>query len=332
MKKKILNVLKFIAFFSVGGIIFWLIYKDQDIARIKEILTNDVNYTWIWLSLFLGLLSHISRSIRWNLMIEPLSHKPRLLNTFLSVMIGYLMNLVLPRMGEISRCGVLSRYEKISFPKLVGTVVTERIIDVIMLLLFFVFVLFTQFGQFLGFLHRNPEIEHNVRSLITSPVLWGGLVIFIAMIIVYRRTLKNTILFKKIDETLALFKEGLISVRNMKKKWAFIGHSFFIWIMYYLMMYVVFFSFDFTRDLTPLAGLTTFVLASFGMVAPSPGGIGSWHFMTKEALWIYGIDKGDGLIFAFLMHTTMTSMLIVIGLISFLILPFLNRRNVTAKS
>ncbi|NQU85391.1 MAG: flippase-like domain-containing protein, partial [Mariniphaga sp.] len=310
MKKKLFKVLKYLAFFAVGASIFWLIYKDQDITRIKETLANDVNYTWIWVSLFLGLLSHISRSLRWNLMIEPLSHKPRLLNTFLSVMVGYLMNMVLPRMGEISRCGVLSRYEKISFTKLVGTVVTERIVDFIMLLFFTVVVMLTQFGQLLRFLHKNPEIEKNANSIITSPFLIGGIVIVIIVIIVYRKTLKNTILYKKIDETLALFKEGFSSIRNMKKKWAFIGHSFFIWLMYYLMLYVVFFSFDFTKDLSPFAGLTTFVLASYGMVAPVQGGIGAWHFMAIEALSIYGVANQDGVIFAFLMHSTTTAMLI----------------------
>ena len=128
-------MLKFLSFFILGIVLFWLVYKDQDINRIKSILSNEVNYFWIVVSVFLGLLSHISRSIRWNLIIEPLGHKPRLLNTFLSVMIGYLMNLALPRMGEISKCGVLSRYEKIPFTKLIGTVVLERLIDVLVLLL-----------------------------------------------------------------------------------------------------------------------------------------------------------------------------------------------------
>jgi len=332
LKKKVLKILKYLAFFAAGAIIFWFIYKDQDIERIKTILSNDVNYTWVWVSLFLGLLSHISRSARWNLMIEPLSHKPRLLNTFLAVMVGYLMNLVLPRMGEISRCGVLSRYEKISFTKLIGTVVTERIVDLIMLFVFTVVVIFTQFGQVLGFLHKNPGIEENVRSIFSSPFLWGGLVGVVIVFYIYRKTLKNSLAFRKIESLITLFKEGIISVKSMKKKWAFIGHSFFIWIMYYLMLYVVFFSFDFTSGLTALAGLTTFVLASYGMVAPVQGGIGAWHFMTKESLAIYGIANEDAIIFALLVHTTMTVMLIVIGIISFLVLPFINRRMVTAES
>ena len=265
-------------------------------------------------------------------MIEPLDHKPRLLNTFLAVMVGYLMNLALPRMGEISRCGVLSRYEKISFTKLFGTVVTERLIDMMMLLFFTLVVLLTQFGQLISFLDKNPEIQQKAVAIFTSTYLWGAVILAMLIVFFYRRALKNTSVYKKIESTLKLFKEGFNSVRRMKKKWAFIAHSFFIWLMYYLMLYVVFFCFDFTSGLSPLAGLTTFVLASYGMVAPVQGGIGTWHFMAKEALSIYGVPNEDGIVFALLMHTTMTAMLIVVGLISFFILPFLNRRTEEIKN
>jgi hypothetical protein len=327
LKKKILNTLKYLAFFAAGAIIFWVVYKDQDIDYIKSVLTNDVKYFWIWFSIIFGLLSHISRSMRWNLMIEPLGYKPRLFNTFLAVMIGYLMNLVLPRMGEISRCGVLAKYEKISFAKLVGTVVTERIIDVLMLLLFTLFVFATQFGEVLGLLKKNPEIGGKVQAVFTSPVLWIGFLAVVAAVIIFRKTLKNTKLYQKVANAAGLFKEGLISVKNMKRKWAFIGHSFFIWTMYFMMMYVVFDSFEFTSNLSFLAGLTCFVIASFGMVAPVQGGIGAYHFMLTEALLIYGVASQDGSIFAFVVHSTTTLILIVGGLISLLILPFYNRNK-----
>lgn len=329
MKKKIFNIVKYLGFFAVGVFIFWLIYRDQNIERIKSILTNDVKYLWIWISMFFGLLSHISRSMRWNLMIEPLGRKPRLFNTFLAVMVGYLMNLVLPRMGEISRCGVLAKYEKISFTKLVGTVVTERIIDVIMLLIFTLLALATQFGQVLSFIRNNPGIGEKIISVLTSPILWGGFFLLVALFFIYRKTLKNTKIYTKIGTAANLFKEGFVSIKNMKRKWAFIGHSFFIYLMYYLMLYVVFNSFEFTSGLSMFAGLTTFVIASFGMVAPVQGGIGAYHFMATEALSLYGVAKEDGKIFALLVHSATTLLLIVGGLISLFILPFYNRNNKT---
>ncbi|MGQ8338426.1 lysylphosphatidylglycerol synthase transmembrane domain-containing protein [Sunxiuqinia sp. A32] len=327
MKQKLIKILKFLAFLALGIVLFWLVYKDQDIDRIKSILTNDVNYFWIWVSLFLGLLSHISRTMRWNLMIEPLGKKPRLLNTFLSVMVGYLMNLVIPRMGEISRCGVLARYEKISFTKLIGTVVTERIIDVIMLLILTFIVVVTQFGEVIKFLNNNPDIKDKLNSIAFSPWAILGILFVIILIYVFRKKLKKTAAFSKVKEIINNFGEGLKSIKDMKHKGAFIFHSVFIWVMYYIMLYVVFFAFDFTSHLSAIAGLTTFVLGSFGMVAPVQGGIGTWHFMVVQSLIVYGIDKSDGLIFAFLAHGSMTFMLILLGLISLLVLPFINRRT-----
>ncbi len=327
MKQKTFKILKILSFFLVGILIFWMVYKDQDIKRIKSFLSNEVNYFWIIVSLFLGLLSHISRTIRWNLMIEPLGHKPRTLNTFLAVMIGYLMNLALPRMGEISRCGVLSRYEKIPFTKLVGTVVLERLIDVLMLLILLAVVILTQFGQVLEFMSNNPEVKEKLLKVIYSPILIGGLILIILTSWFSRHKIRQSSLAKKTMGFISQFAEGFRSILKMKKKGAFIFHSVFIWLMYYVMLYCVFFSFGFTSHLAPLAGLTVFVLGSFGMVAPVQGGIGAWHFMVIEGLSLYGIDKADGKIFALLAHGSTTIMLIVMGLLALLVLPFVNERT-----
>ena len=327
MKKTAIKIIKFLAFFVIGAFIFWLIYKDQDIERIKSILKNDVNYFWVVVSLFVGLLSHISRTIRWGLMIEPIGHKPRFINTFLAVMVGYFMNLAFPRMGEVSRCGVLSRYEKISFTKLFGTVVAERLVDMISLLSLLILVIFSQFGKMLHFLNQNPEIKEKINSVFASPYLIVGLIVLIFLVIIFRKAFKHTIVFRKLSEILNNFKEGFISIRSIKKKGWFYFHSVFIWVLYYIMLYVVFFAFDFTRDLNPIAGLTTFVFASFGMVAPVQGGIGAWHFMAKEALSLYGVANENGIIFAFVAHSSMTGMIIIIGIISLLVLPFINRRK-----
>lgn len=327
MKQNILKTLKFASFFLLGILIFWMVYKDQDIKRIKSILTNDVNYFWIVVSLFLGLLSHLSRTIRWNLMIEPLGRKPRTLNTFLAVMVGYLMNLALPRMGEISRCGVLARYEKIPFTKLVGTVVLERLIDVLMLLILLVVVVLTQFGQVLEFLGNNPEVKDKLQKVIYSPVLIGGLLFFLVVLWISRHKIRESSLMKKVMGFVGQFVEGFRSIRKMRNKGAFIFHSVFIWVLYYLMLYCVFFSFGFTSHLMPLAGLTVFVLGSFGMVAPVQGGIGAWHFMVIEGLALYGVDRADGKVFALLAHGSTTIMLIVLGLVGLLVLPFINERE-----
>ncbi len=327
MKKTIVKILKFLAFFALGAFIFWLIYKDQDIERIKSVLKNNVNYWWVVLSLIMGLLSHISRTLRWGLMIEPIGHKPRFINTFLAVMVGYLMNMAFPRMGEISRCGVLSRYEKISFTKLIGTVVAERLVDMISLLILLGIVIVSQFGKMIHFMTENPEIHEKLISVVKSPYLFVGVAVLLVLFFIFRKAFKHTAIFKKIIEIIQNFKEGFISIRSIKRKGWFYFHSVFIWLMYYFMLYVIFFSFDFTSQLSPIAGLTTFVLASFGMVAPVQGGIGAWHFMAKEALSLYGVANENGIIFAFVAHTSMTVMIIIIGIIALLILPFINKRK-----
>ena len=327
MKKTVIKILKFLIFFTLGIFIFWLIYKDQDIERIKSVLKNEVNYFWVVVSLIIGLISHISRTLRWGLMIEPIGHKPRFANTFIAVMVRYLMNMAFPRMGEVSRCGVLSRYEKISFTKLFGTVVAERLIDVLSLLLLLFVVIFSQFGQMLSFIHNNPEIKEKLTSVFTSPQLIIGVVVFFAIAYLLRNKFKQTSIFIRIVTILQNFKEGFISIRSIKRKGWFWFHSVFIWFCYYLMLYAIFFAFDFTRDLNPIAGLTTFVFASFGMVAPVQGGIGAWHFMAIEALSLYGVAYENGVIFAFVAHASSTVMIILVGLISMMILPFINRRD-----
>ncbi|HDR50369.1 MAG TPA: flippase-like domain-containing protein, partial [Mariniphaga anaerophila] len=237
LKNILLKTVQFLIFFAIGAFIFWLVYKDQDIDRIKSVLKNDVNYFWILVSLFIGLLSHISRTLRWGIMIQPIGHKPRFMNTFLAVMVGYLMNLAIPRMGELSRCGVLSRYEKISFTKLIGTVVAERAVDMVSLLLLLLIVIVSQFGQMLRFLGENPEIEAKMLALITSPVLIAGLAALLILVYFFRKTLQHTLFYKKIFTILTNLKEGFISIRSVENKGWFIFHSVAIWVLYYLMLY-----------------------------------------------------------------------------------------------
>jgi hypothetical protein len=210
---------------------------------------------------------------------------------------------------------------------LVGTVVLERLIDVLMLLVLLAIVVLTQFGQVLEFLNNNPEVNEKLQKVIYSPVLIGGLLLFLAVLWISRHKIRESSLMQKAMGFVGQFVEGFRSIGKMKKKGLFIFHSVFIWVLYYLMMYVIFFSFGFTSHLGLLAGLTVFVLGSFGMVAPVQGGIGAWHFMVIEGLALYGVDKADGKVFALLAHGTSTVMLIVLGLIGLIALPFVNERE-----
>jgi uncharacterized protein (TIRG00374 family) len=331
LKKKIKNSLKFLLFFSVGIFIFWLVYKDQDWDKTWDALV-EANYTWIWISLILGLLSHISRAVRWNLLIRPLGYQNKTINSFFSVMIMYLSNMAIPRSGEVVRCGVMSRTEKIPFTKLLGTVVTERIIDFLILFIMLAVVLMTQMHKMIELLNKNPGIKDKIQGFISkTPFIVGGiliLIIFIVLLYVYRSKLKKTKLYTKIRDLFIGFWEGIKSILKMKRKFEFIAHSLFIWAMYFLMIYVVFWSFEFTEHLTLLTGLTVFVMSAFGMVFPSPGGVGSWHFAVIVTLMVYGVSEPDGKTFALAAHGSMTLMMIVVGVLSVILLPIVNKEKV----
>ena len=325
MKKRLLNTVKFLLFLGVGLSLLWLIYKDADFDEISTILKDDFKYSWVIFSLFIGMLSHISRTLRWKMLIEPTGKRASTTNTLLAVMVGYIANLALPRMGEISRCAVLSKYEGISFTKLVGTVVFERALDVLTLLLFALLAIGSQFTVFGAFLDAHPAFMVNVRSVFSSPVPYSILVVGLMLLFLLRNRLKKTSGFNKIKTILKNFWSGLIAVKHMERKWLFIGHSLFIWICYFLMTYVCFFAFDFTAHLSPFVGMFIFVMASFGMVAPVQGGFGPWHFMVIQSLLLYGVAKTPAATFAFVVHGSMTLMLIIVGFIALIALPIVNR-------
>jgi glycosyltransferase 2 family protein len=332
LKKKIGKILKYTLFTGIGVLMFWLVYRDQDFGRIRDTLLYHADYRWIAFSLILGLFSHISRTLRWKIALEPMGENPRTINTFVAVMLSYFMNLLLPRMGEFARCAYLSKYEKIPFPKLLGTVITERIVDMLMLLILIFSLFLLEFDKLIRFGSDNPAVMNNARSLIQSPYLWGGLLlIMLAGFILFRK--RNEIKLKnKLMQTLHQVSEGIRSVLSMKRYKTYIAHTVFIWTMYFLMLYVAFFSLEFTSHLSLLAALTTFILATFGMVAPVQGGIGAWHFMAEKALSLYGIESADGKLFALLVHSSTNGMIVVCGIICIVFIPLINRnKRTTAK-
>ena len=327
MNKKLKNIFKIILFFSVGIGIFLWVSKDQDWDKTKVALL-EADYSWIVLSLILGLISHLSRAIRWNILIRPLGHKPKLINSFFSVMIMYLSNMAIPRSGEVIRCGVMSRTENIPFTKLLGTVFIERIIDFIMLFILLATVLLTQMNVIID-LFNNPEVKSKMSGLLSSvPFLAafaGFFILILILLYVFRSKIKSSKLYKKIRGIVSQFAEGVKAISKMERKFEFILHSLLIWVLYFIMIYIVFWSFDFTENLSLLTGLTVFVMSAFGMVFPSPGGIGSWHIAVIETLFIYGVDRSDAYVFALAAHGSTTIMMIIVGVASVILLPIVNK-------
>lgn len=327
--KKTLNILKYIVFLGIGIFVFSFVYKEYDLNEFIGTLKN-LKWGWVLISLVFGLLSHFSRAVRWNMLIRPIvGFQPKLTNTFLSVMILYVTNLIIPRGGELARCTVLSRYEKIPFGKLVGTVVTERATDTLILMILVFATIFFQIGLFKLFLENNPEFGENFGFIFTY---WFWIIIILSgigglySIWKLRHKLKQIKAFSRIFELLYNFFEGIKSIAKLERPWAYISHSVFIYIMYFLMMYVVFFAYEPTKNIGAIAGLTAFIMGGLAMLAPVQGGIGAWHFMVIETLALYGIDKLNGKEYALISHTSMNLMLLIVGGLCFILLPFLNRK------
>jgi uncharacterized protein (TIRG00374 family) len=327
MKKKIISSLKYTLFFGLGILLFWWVYKDMDLAEFRENL-HQINYWWLLASFLIGMLSHISRAYRWNMLIKPLGYQPRTINTFLSVMVMYLVNLALPRAGEIARCSVLSRYEKIPFTKLVGTVVIERITDVIALGFFAFLILFSQVGVFNQFLEANSEVHMNLLKLFSTRnllILAGASIIGIALLYIFRSRLARTRIGSRISSMFLNFAEGLKTIGKLENKWAYIGHTCFIYLMWLLAMYVVFFSYPPTAHLSFVAAAVTFVMGGLAMIAPVQGGIGAYHFMVAHTLVIYGIGLQEGSILALVAWATSNLFLMLAGTFAFILFPLVNK-------
>lgn len=309
---------------------FWYVYKNQSFSEVLAQI-NDIDPFWLWIALLFGILSHVSRAIRWQLLVRPLGYNPSFWNSFFSVMSTYIANLAIPRLGEVTRPTLIKKYEKISFSITLGTIILERIIDVLILLVLTIFVMFTEYDVLLRFIDNNPEISNkfkniNLTKLIITAVVVG--VIIIIGIVIFIRKFKHTKAYKKLSEKLIGFSHGLKSINKVDKKFQFIFHSIFIWVMYFLMIYVSFYAFaNEINQLGIMAGLAVFVAGSYGMVAPVQGGIGSWHFMIIATLVIFGINDNDAKVFALVVHSIQTLLIIFVGAISLILLPLVNRNK-----
>lgn len=334
MNKKLKNTIKYILFLSIGIFLFYLVYREFELEELENELSN-INYWWILLAFGFGILSHISRAIRWRMLIKPLGYKPGIVNTIISVLILYFVNIFIPRGGELARCTVLNKYEKIPLTKLFGTVVTERIVDIIVLFFLVIFVLILQLSKLDEFIVSHPEVSQKISNLssFTNFLIFG---VFIALIIVSifysKRWIVKTILWGKVRSYVISFKEGILSFRNLDKKAWFIFHSLFIFLMYYLMFHVVFYSYEPTRNMMLTAGMSAFIAGGLAMLAPVQAGIGAWHFMVYETLFLFGIDKSTGKIFALISHTSTNLLLLITGVLSFVVLPLINSKIKDVKT
>lgn len=321
MNSSLKKILKIAIPILIGaGLVFYSFSSTspEDREKILESIQN-ANLVWVFLSIFIGILSHVSRAIRWNYLLAPLGHKPKLINNVLIILISYFANTLVLRSGEFLRATALNTYENVPFEKGFGTIVTERIIDVIMLLLIITAALLFQTDVILGILQENGI--GLVGSLLL--LLVGVLGLYIAIRIIKKSTSNFAI---KIKTFLNGLLDGVLSIFKMKNKAAFIFHTFFIWACYIGMFWVIKFTVPETTELPLGAFLVAFVAGAFAMAATN-GGLGLFPIVVTAALSVYGVSKTSGDAYGWIMWTAQTLMVVVFGTISFIVLPLLNRNR-----
>ena len=333
MRKVVLQILNFMAFFIIGIVLLWFAFRNVDINKLVAEL-KEANYSWLLLSVLFGLFAFISRTRRWVLLVNPLGYNPTFWNSFYALMTGYLANLALPRIGEITRCVALGKKEKIPVDQLIGTVVVERTIDFLSLLFIMIILIFTSGEQVSLFLKESVLVpmQQKVFSIfgvtwIIWVILFSLVMIMLILLMYYKKKLLKIRLFSKMFNLARGIINGLKTITKLERKWEFIFHTIFIWINYTLMTWVVVFSIESTSHLTLGDGIFLLVIGGLAMSAPVQSGLGAFHYMISRGLFfVKGIPIEEGLVYALLSHESQLIFIAITGTISFIIISKKHRK------
>jgi uncharacterized protein (TIRG00374 family) len=332
MNKRLRTILQYILFFGLGFFFVWLSVKDIGRAEKSEIrfALRNARYLLFIPVFFILLFSHYIRAIRWKLLIESLGYKPRKANVFFAVMIGYLVNQAVIRLGEVLKCTVLARYEKVPADKLVGTIILERLVDAITLLSIFAITIILNPGLYDQFVDRvinDPGEAENkkVSGNIILFIMIGIVVLVVALwMIIKKKTFKD--LFAAIKKIVKRVWEGVSAVRHLKRRKLFIFYSVLLWGLYLVAGYIGFFALQETNGYGMKEAFTVLSAGSIGMTI-TPGGIGGYAYFLEKTMMIYGLSKGVASAFGWLLWLSNTAVIVVGGLISFAALPWYNKKN-----
>ncbi len=310
----------------LGAFILAWTYHGMDFSKTWHILLSETNYGWLFLSLIFGVLSHIWRGLRWNLTLEPLGEFPKKRNSIYAIFVSYAANLVIPRIGEVSRCGILNKYDGVSFTKAVGTVVTERIIDTLCIGLITLITLLLQTDIFTSFFQETGTKEFPFKHLFSSTNFYITLICLLGLCILFFLLLRKLAIYSKFKNSISNIILGCLSLKNVKNLPLFLLYTVGIWGGYFLQFYLTFFCFDFSAELSFSAGLVLFVVGTIAVIVPTPNGAGPWHFAVITMMMMYGIDKENAGIFALLVHGIQTILLALLGIYGLVALPLTNKK------
>lgn len=332
MKKNTKSIIQFLVLLSVGILLAWLSIKSVWAEKDKIIESfQTANYVWVFIAILISLLSHYLRAFRWNYLLKPLGHQVKPFNALGAVLVGYFANYGIPRMGEITRCTLVTKYDKVPFEIALGTVITERIVDTILLLVIFVLTLFAQFSQLTSLSSQyliNPLMAklHGVSEHPLKLVVLISVIVLVSVFLFLIRKKISNLLNSKLGSIIKGFGKGLSSIKDIDKKFQFIALSIAIWLCYFYSLYVCFFAFTGTSHLGHSECLVLMLFGTFGVIF-SPGGLGAYPAIVTSLLLFYGIDKIPAFAFPWMAWTSQFVLIVVLGVLSLILLPLLNKEK-----
>lgn len=312
--RKTLNVL--LSIILGGAILYWM-YRGFDLDSVRGVLEHDMNWWWMLASFPFGILAQMFRGWRWRQTLEPLGEKPRTSTCINAIFISYAASLVVPRIGEFTRCGVLAKKEGTSFSKALGTVVTERAVDSLLILLITIAVLLLQMPVFVSFFLKTGTRLDDFRQLLGTFSQTGYIVTAIcgiATVVCFYIFRKKLAFYDRVKATAHGLRDGVMSLKSVHNVPLFLFYSIAIWVAYFLHYYLTFFCFEATSDLGLTCALVTFIVGSIAVLVPTPNGAGSWHFAVKTMLILYGVAEMPALYFVLIVHSVQTLLVVALGI------------------
>ena len=326
LKKIINDSLKVALSLLLGGLILYWMYRDFDFRQVEHVLLHEMNWTWMLLSFPFGILAQAFRGWRWHLTLEPVGEHPRTSTSVYSIFLSYAVSLVVPRIGEFARCGVLRRYDGVSFPKALGTVVVERAIDSALVMCIAFVTMLCQFSVFNTFFDRTGT---NIGALLAGFSTTGYIVTALCGLAVCplpRYIMRRFAIYNNVTPTVQGIWQGIRSIRSVTRPVRFVVYALAIWACYFLHYYLTFFCFDSTSGLGVSCAMVTFIVGSIAVIVPTPNGAGPWHFAVKTMLLLYGIGETDALNFVLIVHSVQTLLVVAMGVWAWVALSFTRKQ------
>ncbi len=323
------NTLKIVFPIMLGGAILYWMYRGFDFKSIENVLFREMDWMWMILSFPFGILAQMLRGWRWKQTLEPIGERPRRSTSINSIFVSYAASLVIPRIGEFTRCGILKRYDGVSFPKALGTVVTERAIDTLLMLAVTAITLLMQMKVFSTFFLRTGTSIDYIFKKFSATGYFVTAVCAVSVLCLVHILLKKLTVYDKVRSTFNGIWQGVLSLKGVSNVPLFAIYTLGIWGCYFLHYYLTFFCFDFTSGLGMQCALVTFVVGSIAVIVPTPNGAGPWHFAVKTMLILYGVNDVNALYFVLIVHTVQTMLVIALGIYGWAALAFTKKRKLT---